>query len=68
MKRTGLAVDWLGYLHILGHQKYGSHLLLLPDFLTGLEVCAMLIGARKKRYLCSRPFSNEPAQVYVRGF
>ena len=22
VKRTGLAVDWQGYLHILGHQKY----------------------------------------------
>ena len=39
-------MDWLGYLHFLGHQKYGSHLLLLPDFPTGLEVCAVRIRCR----------------------
>ena len=28
----------------------------------------LLLGARQKRYLRSRPFDNLPAQVYVRGF
>ena len=28
----------------------------------------LLLGARQKRFLCSRPFHNVHAQVYVRGF
>ena len=28
----------------------------------------LLLGARQKRHLCSRPLHNVPAQVYVRGF
>ena len=36
VKRTGLAVDWQGYLHILGHQKYMEAICVCYQiFLTG---------------------------------
>ena len=62
VKRTGLAVDWEGYLHILDHQKSGSHLLQLPDFLTGLEVCVMRIRCRSG-FLHIGPSGHSPTPV-----
>ena len=40
-----------------------------PSWIAGMKLMLdLLLGARKHRYLRSRPFDLLPAQVYVRGF
>ena len=45
-KGTDPAVAWPVSLHTLGHPRNGNHLLLAPDFVTGLVVFAMRILCR----------------------
>ena len=40
-----------------------------PSWIAGMKIMLdLLLGARKNRYLRSRPFDHLPAGVYVRGF
>ena len=60
-----LALHMFDKCHIAPSHRRLAH----PSWVASMKLMLdLLIGAHKKRYLCSRPFGNEPAQVYVRGF
>ena len=63
--RRALALHMFDKYHIAPSHRKLAHPLWVASMKLMLD---LLIGARKKRYLCSRPFGNVPAQVYIRGF
>ena len=51
--------------HIAPSHRRFAH----PSWIAGMKLMLdLLLGARKHRYLRSRPVEHRPAQVYVRGF
>ena len=50
-------------------KKISHRRLAHPSWIASMKLMLdLLLGARQKRYLCSRSLHNVPAQVYVPGF
>ena len=63
--RRALALHMFDKCHIAPSHRRLAH----PSWVASMKLTLdLLLGAGQKRYLCSRPFNNVPAQVYVRGF
>ena len=63
--RRALALHMFDKCHIAPSHRRLAH----PSWVASMKLMLdLLLGAGQKLYLCSRPFRNVPAQVYVRGF
>ena len=63
--RRALALHMYNKCHVAPSHRRFAH----PSWIAGMKLMLdLLLGARKHRYLRSRPFDHLPAQVYVRGF
>ena len=66
--RRALALHMYNKCHVAPSHRRFAH----PSWIAGMKMMlGLLLGARKHRYLRSRPFDHLPAQVYViyvRGF
>ena len=63
--RRALALHMFDKYHVAPCHRRLAH----PSWIASMKLMLdLLLGARQKRYLCSRPLHNLPAQVYVRGF
>ena len=63
--RRALALHMFDKCHVAPSHRRLAH----PSWIASMKLMLdLLLGARQKRYLRSRPFDNLPAQVYVRGF
>ena len=63
--RRALALHMYNKCHVAPSHRRFAH----PSWIAGMKLMLdLLLGARKHRYLRSRPVDPRPAQVYVRGF
>ena len=63
--RRALALHMYNKCHVAPSHRRFAH----PSWIAGMKLMLdRLLGARKHRYLRSRPVDPRPAQVYVRGF
>ena len=63
--RRALALHMYNKCHVAPSHRRFAH----PSWIAGMKLMLdLLLGARKHRYLRSRPFDHLPAQVYVSGF
>ena len=63
--RRALALHMFDKCHVAPSHRRLAH----PSWIASVKLMLdLLLGARQERYLCSRSFTNLPAQVYVRGF
>ena len=63
--RRALALHMYNKCHVAPSHRRFAH----PSWIAGIKLMLdLLLGARKHRYLRSRPFDHLPAKVSVRGF